>query len=184
MVKVKRTPPKFLQRKLEDDKFSIVKNNLPHFLKETKEANDGVLPANVELLYSFVAYLGKYHKSFKNLGPEYLSTGWKGVYQIYDMIRKNAHQSDEKLATELPNAKGGKVSPTKSGRGKKENECQAKPGKKAKSIAQITANRNVYLEQDEKDVKKYKTPHSESSLSASPPLSEKSKTIKKDEASS
>ena len=40
------------------------------------------------------------------------------------------------------------------------------------------------MEQDEKDVKKYKTPRSESSLSASPPISAKSKSIKKSKANS
>ena len=135
MVKVKRTPPKFLQRKLEDDKFSIVKKNLPIFLKDAKEANDGVLPANVELLYDYIAYLGKKDKAFKGLGPEYLSTGWKGVYQIYDMIRKNAHQSDEKNVHELPSGKAGKTSPTKSGKTPKKPPTPAKPGKKSPSIA-------------------------------------------------
>ena len=174
MVKVKRTPPKFLQRKLEDDKFAVVKKYLPHFLKETKDDNDGELPANVELLYSFIAYLGKYNRAFRGLGPEYLSTGWKGVYQIYDMIRKNAHTSDEKPANELPGAKAGKASPAKSARVKQEHVSPPKNGKKSPSVTKITAPRNVYLENDEKEDKNYRIPREGEELSASPLLSEKS----------
>ena len=95
------------------------------------------------------------------------------------MIRKNAHQSDEKPAAELPS---GKTSPAKSARATK--VIPHKGGKRSPSIAQITANRNVYLENDEKDVKKYKKPRTESSLSAVKPVSDKSKTITKSKANS
>ena len=97
------------------------------------------------------------------------------------MVRKNAQQSDEKPAAELLS---GKTSPAKSGRGKKVLVTPQKAGKRSPSIAQITANRNVYLENDEKDVKKYKKPRTESSLSADKPVSDKSRTIKKSKANS
>ena len=67
-----------------------MKKHLPLFIKDANAAYRDVLPPNFELLYSFIEHLGKINKSFKGLGPEHLSTGWKGVYQIYDMVRKNA----------------------------------------------------------------------------------------------
>ena len=111
---------------------SVIKKYLPHFLKETKAANNGKLPANIELLYQYFEYLGKFHKSFKDLTPDHLSTGWKGVYQIYDIIRKNAHLSDEKQIEDTP---GGKLTPPKTPIGKLTPLSPAKRGKKSPSIA-------------------------------------------------
>ena len=86
----------------------------------------------MELLYQYFVYLGKLHKAFKDLGPEHLSTGWKGVYQIYDIIRKNAHLSDEKQIIEQPS---GKLTPAKATKGKKSPDSHSKRGKKSPSIA-------------------------------------------------
>ena len=50
MVKVKRPPPAFLTRKLDDDKLALVKKCLPIFLKDERAANKGSLPPNMDLL--------------------------------------------------------------------------------------------------------------------------------------
>ena len=111
MTRTKHTPPTFLQRTLEAKKASFVRSKLPDFLKEVRSEYHGELPSSKELLYQFCEYLAKYDKTFKGLVPDQLSTGYKGVQQIYDYVRKRAKPIDEKTPLEL--AQGGKTSPLK-----------------------------------------------------------------------
>ena len=91
MVKTKVTPPQFLQRKLTQDKFSLVKKYLPSFIRSYKAENEGKLPANKELVFLYLEALGQRFRTFKDVTREQIQTGYPGVYQIYDYIRKRAN---------------------------------------------------------------------------------------------
>ena len=111
MTKTKHTPPPFLCRTLEAKKASFVRSKLPDFLKRVRSEYHGELPSSKELLYQFCEYLAKYDRTFKGLVPDQLSTGYKGVQQIYDYVRKRAKPLDEKTPYELTHS--GKNSPIK-----------------------------------------------------------------------
>ena len=111
MTRTKHTPPPFLQRTLESKKASFVRSKLPDFLKAVRSEYRGELPSSKELLYQFCEYLGKYDYKFRGLVPDQLSTGYKGVQQIYDYVRKRAKPLDEKTPHVL--TPSGKNSPIK-----------------------------------------------------------------------
>ena len=102
MTKLKHTPPAFLQKSLSQEKKSFVRSHLPDFLKAAKAEYRNKLPSSKELLYEFIEHLGKFDKAFNGLVKSQLSTGYKGVQQIYDTVRKNAKPLDEKQMHELP----------------------------------------------------------------------------------
>ena len=111
MTKLKHTSPAFLQKTLSQEKKSFVRSHLPDFLKAARTEYRNKLPSSKELLYEFIEYLGKFDKAFHGLIKTQLSTGYKGVQQIYDTVRKNAKPLDEKQLHEL--APSGKASAAK-----------------------------------------------------------------------
>ena len=153
MTRTKHTPPPFLQRTLDPKKASFVRSKLPDFLKEARLEYHGELPSSKELLYQFCEYLAKYDHKFKNLVPDQLSTGYKGVQQIYDYVRKRAKPLDEKNPNEL--IRSGKNSPSKQITEKPVLNPDAIAKKKIATPTKVTSTPNAALEPDEKDVKYY-----------------------------
>ena len=143
MVKHKHTPPVFLQRKLDTATAAYAKEKLPAFLEQAKKDNNGEWLPTKELLLDFVVHLGQFSKKWKNIEPLSLSTGYDGVYSIYDMIRKKTKTLDEKkVPTPKPTPDKGNTKFAADKTTKKEADQQIKetPG----DVVQVTAGHHDY----------------------------------------
>ena len=96
MAKQKHTPPHFLQKKLSDSTFKLVKRHTAAFLAKAKADHRGTYPATMTLLYAFVSFLGKKDAKFKGIKRDTLTSTYEGVYQVYNHTRKIVEKVDEK----------------------------------------------------------------------------------------
>ena len=88
MAKSRKRQPKFLLTKLSDKTMAFVKSHMPSFLDTARDEKTGTYPANMELLYQFVDYLGEIRDTFHNIDHDALITTSAGVLQIYEALRK------------------------------------------------------------------------------------------------
>ena len=92
----KTTPPKFLQSKLNVKTAALVKKHMPTFLDKAKRDHNGKYQEPMQLLAQYVDYLAAYDRRFNNIDHSTLITTYKGVYDIYDPLRKRVQRLEEK----------------------------------------------------------------------------------------
>ena len=113
----KSTPPYWLQKRLDDDLIKIVRTHIPKFLALLAKDRKGQKLSNIELLKQFLAYMAKHNRAFRGIPDETVCTGkWKGMSQLYDLVRKKADQLIDEKITSPPSKdtkSKGKLSPTK-----------------------------------------------------------------------
>ena len=59
MTRTKKTPPRFLQDKLNDTKTALVRRELKPFLAQVKQDSKGQLPSLTSLLRAFISHLAR-----------------------------------------------------------------------------------------------------------------------------
>ena len=120
----KTTPPKFLQSKLNVKTTNLVKKHMPAFLDKVKRDHNGKYQEPMQLLAQFVDYLAPYDRRFNNIDHSTLITTYKGVYDIYDPLRKRVQRLEEK---NMPrSARQLKEKPTLRGTTARGDTCRAK----------------------------------------------------------
>ena len=178
MSKDKVLPPEFLQKKLSTTDKNLVRDNLSAFLKTVKKDSNGQYPPTKLLLAKYVAYLGKKHKHWKGVDPLALSTGYDGVFYVYDTIRKKTTTLDEKdvTGTASPAKANAKASSPKDNKAEDKNQIKDK-----EFVAQVEATDPNHPGFDEKPVKYYRDlgSNSHSSFSSKHGVSSNSKRISK-----
>ena len=163
MVKVKHTPPAFLQKNLDEKMFAFVKGHVKPFLAGEKVKHKGQpLPDNVDLLRVFIKFLSFKKKAFKGIQPDSLSTTYPGVGQIYDLLRKRNKPHNEEKQASQSKKKPSQPPPAKQA------EASKKTAEKDQDAVMIEANDNHYVNGDmaEKNVPYRKTVHEEAELTS------------------
>ena len=63
--------------------------------------DNGQLPSSIELLRLYFVYMGKENRKFRGIPDATISaTSWKGMSQIYEVVRKKANKlADEKQSS-------------------------------------------------------------------------------------
>ena len=82
--------------KLHASTAALVKKWMPAFLASVKKDGPFPYPPTIELLPMYVDFLGTKEKKFKNIQAVALNTAYKGVYEIYNNLRKKVEKLDEK----------------------------------------------------------------------------------------
>ena len=114
MGKYKNAPPEFLQQKLTDSVKKVIFNHLPDYIKSRLKKKKATKLSSKDLCDDFILFLGKKSKQFKGLDPSSFSTHYKGVWQIYDAIRKKLNQGLEERQLSKPTPEKSKSTPPKS----------------------------------------------------------------------
>ena len=113
----KNTPPYWLTKRLDDELLKVVRTHIPKFLALLAKDKKGHKLSNIELLKQFLTYMAKHNRAFKGIPDETICTGkWKGMSQLYDLIRKKADQLIDEKYTSPPSKDArskGKHSPVK-----------------------------------------------------------------------
>ena len=94
-LKHHRKKGKFLESKLSDAKYDLVRREFPDWLEGIK-ASDGEVEMGVDLLKDYADHLGYKDPDFRGVPESMLSTTYAGSRQIYEYIRKRVGKLDEK----------------------------------------------------------------------------------------
>ena len=92
----KTTPPKFLQTKLNAKTVALVKKHMTTFLDKAKRDHNGKYMEPMQLLAQYIDHLGQFDRRFIGIDHSTLITTYKGVYDIYDPLRKRVQRLEEK----------------------------------------------------------------------------------------
>ena len=124
----KRTPttPAFLKKKLERQKFSLVREQFPRWVKSSEDTPGEKPEMSMELLYDFIDHLGFHDAQFRNLKPEVIKTTHAGTNQIYDYIRKHLGRHDERKVSTPGGKTKSKSTPPKTPPSKSKTDDQIK----------------------------------------------------------
>ena len=74
MVKMYKYKPEFLTKKLEGAKLKLVSDNYPKLFEKAKTKSGFKSKISMELLNSFIVYLGKKSRHFDGIPAEFLNT--------------------------------------------------------------------------------------------------------------
>jgi len=174
MVKHKYTPPSFLQKTLSDGTYDFVKKHAGPFLDKAKKDNGGTWPDTMDMFCDFVDHLGQKDKSFRNVPHRALLTTYRGVNQIYHLIRKKVEKPEQEPIATTPAKPTTRATPDKG---------TARDAAKAVHIVNDDAVQVTEAEPkshgDEKNVKYYRRVNSSVTLSAPSSVSASSKRISK-----
>ena len=87
---------KFLESKLSDAKYDLVRREFPPWYEVIKKEDGGDTCMSPALLADFADHLGYHDKDFQSLPDSKLSTTYKGARQIYEYLRKRMGKPDER----------------------------------------------------------------------------------------
>ena len=95
MVKQHKTKPNFLTVKLDASTIKLVQEQYPKWVEKAKTKAGFKSRISMELLNSFVVYLGKKDDKFDGIPVEFLNSQDAGTRQIYEHMKKRLNKIED-----------------------------------------------------------------------------------------